>query len=1185
MRKPFIELVKERVVVLDGAMGSNLQTRPLDLKRDWMGHENASEVLNFSRPDIIQEIHEAFLAVGCDAVESNTFNGSQNDLSEADLSDKAEEVNRLGAQIARRACDRFETDARPRYVIGSVGPTRKLVSLGMTSWDELFQSFLPQMRGLISGGADAILIETQQDLLAIKCAINAAKLAMEQLGRRVPLMVQASFDTDNGNQMLAGSDPSALVAAVGPFSEVDILGLNCAFGPYEVAESVRAIAENWPRFVSALPNAGLPVMIEGKAHFPMGPADFTKGMMRFVEEFGVNIVGGCCGTMPEHLATLCDALNLGKGSSGLGRMPKQRSVVARPQICSLYTAQDIRQDLSYLVVAERTNTNGSRQFKRLLQEENWDGLVSMARDEVREGSHMLDVCVDFVGRDGVRDMHEVVRRYVNSVNVPLMLDSTNPAVMEAGLKLAGGRCILNSMNLEEGEEKLAQICTLAKKYGAAVVAGTIDEDKLNAMARTAQRKIDIAKRIRNLANKNGLRDEDLMFDPLVLPISTGIEEDRANALATIEGTRLISKELPNCHTVVGLSNVSFGLKPAARVVLNSAFLHELREAGLTAAIVHASKILPQNRIPPEQWQAALDLIYDRRKEGFDPLTHFISLFPETGDAAAAVLSKDQYEALSIEEKLKKHIVDGEKRNLTAHLDEAMKTYKPLEIINNLLLDGMKVVGELFGSGQMQLPFVLQSAETMKASVAHLEPFMEKVEGQTKGRIVLATVKGDVHDIGKNLVDIILTNNGYTVFNLGIKQPVADIMKAAIEKKADAVGMSGLLVKSVAVMKENLEEMNARGVNIPVLLGGAALTRDYAEDDLATLYGGPLLYCKDAFDGLHVMDKIADGAVATIVDEQKSRAKHRKELRANAVKPSIAEAANIPKISQDNPVPVPPFWGRRVVKENLSPRLLFPFINPNALFLGQWGLKKGALSDEQYDRLIEDTALPVFNALQKRALEEGFIQPKVVYGYFPVQSLGNDLIVYHTEEFQQAKCACGIDHGRKIVPHGSPREHLRFTFPRQEGRRKLCLSDYFRSTESGEYDVMGVQLVTVGDKASELAEQLRAKNEYQNYLYLHGFGVESAEALAEYWHKYMRTELGFASEDDPSIKKLFQQKYRGSRYSFGYPACPNLEDRAQIIQLLKPEEIGVHLTENFMLTPEQSTDAIVAHHPQAKYFDV
>src|SRR5258706_8384958 len=798
-RQPFLDLVRRRVVVLDGAMGSNLQTRQFDLQRDWMGHENASEVLNLTRPDVIQEIHEAFLAVGCDAVETNSFNGSRNDLEEANLQDRAEEVNRIAAEIARRACDRFETPNRSRYVIGSVGPTRRLISVGFTNWDTLYESFTPQMRGLIAGGADALLIETQQDLLAIKCPINAANPAMNELGRRVPIMVQASFDTAAGQQMLSGSDASALVAAIAAYAEVDVLGLNCAFGPTELTETVRYIAEHWPRFVSALPNAGLPIMVDGKPHFPMGPADFTKGVMRYVEEFGVNIVGGCCGTMPEHMKQLCDAV-------GANRKPKARTINFPPQVSSLISAEDIRQDNSYLIVAERTNTNGSRQFKRLLQEDNWDGLVSMARDEVRDGSHMLDVCVDFVGRDGVRDMHEVVRRYVNALPAPLMLDSTNPAVMEAGLKLAGGRCVLNSMNLEDGEEKLAQICKLATKYGAAVVAGTIDEDKLAAMARTADRKLAIAKRIRDLANKYGLKDEDILFDPLVLPISTGIEEDRRNALETIEGTRRISKQLPKCHTVVGLSNVSFGLKPAARVVLNSAFLHELREAGLTGAIVHASKILPQNRIPAEQWNAALDLIYDRRREGFDPLTHFISLFPEGVEVAKA----EATENLPIEEKLKRHIIDGEKRDLIAHLDEARKTYAPLAIINDILLEGMKVVGDLFGSGQMQLPFVLQSAETMKASVGHLEQFMEKVEGQTKGKIVLATVKGDVHDIGKNLVDIILTNNGYTVYNLGIKQPVNDIVRAAREHKADAIGMAGLLVKSVVGMKENPEEVKAQG---------------------------------------------------------------------------------------------------------------------------------------------------------------------------------------------------------------------------------------------------------------------------------------------------------------------------------------------------------------------------------------
>jgi 5-methyltetrahydrofolate--homocysteine methyltransferase len=1183
-RRPFLDLVRQRVVVLDGAMGANLQARDLDLQRDWLGHENASEILNLSRPDIIQEIHESFLAVGCDAVETNTFNGSKNDLEEANLSDRCEEVNRVAAQIARRACDRFETSERPRYVVGSVGPTRKLVTLAQTNWDTLVDSFHAQMRGLISGGADVLLIETQQDLLAIKCAVSAANRAMAELGRRVPLMVQASFDTDNGNQMLTGSDPSALVATVEPYREVEVLGVNCAFGPVELTETVRFIAQNWPRLVSALPNAGLPIMVDGKARFPMNPADFTRGMLRFVDEFGVNIVGGCCGTLPEHMKVLCQAVGEGR------RNYRPRTVVTKPQISSLITATEVRQELSYLVVAERTNTNGSRQFKRLLQQEDWDGLVSMARDEVRDGSHMLDVCVDFVGRDGVRDMHEVVKRYVNAVNVPLMLDSTNPDVMEAGLKLAPGRCVLNSMNLEDGEERVAYICGLAKKYGAAVVAGTIDEDKQQAMARTRERKISIAKRTRDLAvGKYGLRDEDLLFDPLVLPISTGIEEDRRNALETIEGTRLISKELPNCHTVVGLSNVSFGLKPAARVVLNSAFLHELREAGLTGAIVHASKILPKNRIPDEQWNAALDLIYDRRREGFDPLTHFVGLFPDEG-ATAAVAVTGAYENLPVEEKLKRHIIDGEKRHLTAHLDLALKQYSALEIINNILLEGMKVVGELFGSGQMQLPFVLQSAETMKAAVAYLEPHMEKVEGSSKGRIVLATVKGDVHDIGKNLVDIILTNNGYTVHNLGIKQPVQDILAAAERYKADAVGMSGLLVKSVAVMKENLQEMNARGVSVPVLLGGAALTRDYAEDDLASLYKGPLLYCKDAFDGLHVMDAIAARKVDKIYGEQKTRAEKRKRQRAESEAKYGATirgaASDVPEVAKDHAVPCPPFWGRRVVKD-LSVRHVFPFINEDALFKGQWGLTQGKMTKEEYERFVDEKARPVFQALQRRALDEGFLEPKVAYGYFPVQAQGDDLVVYHVEEFQQSGCECGA-HGAavgRLQPAGKPREWLRFNFPRQEGRRRLCISDFFRSAESGQYDVLGVQLVTVGDRATDIANELRLANKYQDYLYLHGFGVESAEALAEFWHKRMRQELGFGSEDDSSVRKLFQQKYRGSRYSFGYPACPDLEERAKLVELLKPQDIGVSLSENFMLVPEQSTDAIVAHHPQAKYFDV
>jgi 5-methyltetrahydrofolate--homocysteine methyltransferase len=1155
-RPSLIELARRRVVVLDGAMGANLQARTLDLQRDWLGHENISEVLNLSRPDVIQEIHESFLAVGCDGVETNTFGCNEIVLAEANLADRTAEINAIAAQIARRACDKFQTADRPRYVIGSIGPGTKIITLGHTTWEVMERSYFEQVKGLLAGGVDALLIETQQDLLAIKCCLSAANLAFAQAGRRVPIMVQASMDQQNGREMLTGSDPTALVAAMLPYDEVDVLGVNCAFGPVELTETVKYIAGNWPRLVSYLPNAGLPVFLNGKGQFPMGAADFTAGVMRCVEEFGVNIVGGCCGTMPEHMKLLCQAVG--------ERAPKARTVTVRPQVSSLISAEDIRQDNSYLIIAERTNTNGSRQFKRLLQAEDWDGLVSMARDEVREGSHMLDVCVDFVGRDGVGDMRQVVRRYVNSIKAPLMLDSTNPDVMEAGLRLAGGKCVLNSMNLEDGEERIAHICGLAKKYGAAVVAGTIDEDKQNAMARTAARKISIARRIRDLAvDQYGLKDEDLFFDPLVLPISTGIEEDRRNALETIEGTRLISRELPKCHTVVGLSNVSFGLKPVARVVLNSAFLHELCEAGLTAAIVHASKILPRNKIDDEKWNAAMDLIYDRRREGFDPLTHFVNLFPDGTETAAAPKADEN---LPIEEKLKRHIIDGEKRDLIAHLDQAREIHSPLAIINNILLEGMKVVGDLFGSGQMQLPFVLQSAETMKAAVAHLEKFMEKKEGSSKGKIVLATVKGDVHDIGKNLVDIILTNNGYTVYNLGIKQPVGEILHAWKLKGADAVGMSGLLVKSVAVMKENLEEMNAQGVKVPVLLGGAALTRDYAEETLADLYHGPLLYCRDAFEGLAAMDQISGGRVQEAIQHQTQRTEKRKRLRQQSQEKfgDIIAGGEAAVIVRDNPIPRPPFWGRRVVTD-LSPRHLFAYINRTALFTAQWGFRQKGLTPADHARLIEEKAVPVFQALQRRAVEEGLLQPKVVYGYFPVQSRGDDLIVYRPE-------ALGT-------------EWLRFSFPRQSARRRLCISDFFRPVESGEYDVLGVQLVTVGDRATEVAEELRRDNRYQDYLFLHGFGVESAEALAELWHKRMRQELGFGSEDASDVNDLFHQGYRGSRYSFGYPACPNLEDRAKIVELLNPAEIGVALNENFMLVPEQSTDAIVAHHPQAKYFDV
>ena len=1155
----FLHELSRRVLVFDGAMGTCIHGFTLDVHKDHGGLENCSEILCATRPDVVGQIHESFLAAGCDAVETNTFGSNKIVLNEFGIAGRVFELNKRACEIAHEACAKYSTAQKPRFVVGAMGPGTRLPTLGHTTFDVLVDSYAEQVRGLIAGRADVLLIETQQDLLTVKAALNAAMAVMEETGVVLPVMVQVTIETTG--TMLVGSDMSAVVAAIEPYDCVVSLGLNCATGPAEMGEHVQYLSHHWPRLISVLPNAGLPIIVDGKAHYPLTPNDFTQTLTRFVNDYGVNIVGGCCGTTQAHLKALCDAVAKLKAESR-----QQKEITWRPQVSSIYSAEDVRQDASYLIIAERTNTNGSKKFRTLLEAADFDGMVAMAKDEMRDGSHVLDVCVDYVGRDGVRDIGEVISRFVQQVAAPIMIDSTSPEVMEAGLKLAGGRCILNSMNLEDGEERIARICDLARRFGAAVVCGTIDEDKQAAMARTADRKLEIAWRIRDLAvKKYGMRPQDLLFDPLVLPISTGIEEDRRNALETIEGIRRISRELPDCHTVIGLSNVSFGLKPSARVVLNSVFLHECREAGLSGAIVHVSKILPRTKIEDAKWEAAMDLIYDRRENG-DPLTRFISLF---SDDQAPGTRQEVPSNLPLNERLQKHIIDGDKRDLGKDLTEAMGQWPPLTIINEHLLAGMKVVGELFGSGQMQLPFVLQSAEVMKAAVAYLQPFMEKSEGTTRGKIVLATVKGDVHDIGKNLVDIILSNNGYTVYNLGIKQPAAAILHAAQEHSVDAIGMSGLLVKSVAVMKENLQEMNAQHLRVPVLLGGAALTRSYTEDDLAKAYQGPLFYCKDAFEGLHTMDRIMAGEVEEVLEEKRLEIDRRTALRLRA-EACVRPSENLPDhsdVQHDNPVPVPPFWGRRMVKD-IPLKEVFPFINELALFRGQWGFKKGKLSDAEFERLTNEKARPVFRRLCAEAIAQKLLEPKLVYGYFPCQSDGDDLIVYHPDSMT-----------------GEPREWLRFTFPRQTTRRRLCICDFFRSRSSRQFDVLGIQAVTVGQRISERTQELFKSDQYQEYLYWHGFGVESAEALAELWHKRVRAELGFASEDSPKIREIFTQGYRGSRYSFGYGACPNLDDRAKIMELLQGEEIGLTLSENFMLVPEQSTDAIIVHHPQAKYFDV
>jgi 5-methyltetrahydrofolate--homocysteine methyltransferase len=1125
-------------------------------------------------------------------------------LAEFGLEGECFELNRLAAEVARAAAAKHATPERPRFVLGSMGPGTKLLTLGQISWDDLLASYREQARGLIAGGADALLIETCQDLLQVKCAVNACLAALEDSGRDpvdVPIMVSVTIET-TGTMLLGTTIEAAAVALRG--YPIASLGLNCATGPVEMAEHVQHLCRHWDRPVSVVPNAGLPVLLEGRTEFPLRAAPFAETLARYVRDLGVSIVGGCCGTTPAHIAELVRLI---------GDAPaREREIEATRGACtSLYSPAEYRQDTSFLIVGERMNASGSKKFKEVLEAEDWDGIVSLARSQLREGSHVLDLNVDYAGRDNARDAAEIVSRVVRQADAPLMIDSTQIATMEAALKRAPGKCIINSANFEDGEEKFDAVCHLARRYGAALVIGTIDEDKEAAMARTADRKLAIALRAHERATRvHGLDERDLFFDPLVLPVSTGMEADRRSALETVEGTRRIAAALPSCQLTCGVSNVSFGLKPTARVVLNSVFLHELVGAGMTSAIVHASKILPLNRIPDEQRAAAMDLLYDRRHaslggtglpegvldEGFDPLQAFIGLFKDAGahGAAPAAEQKD----LTLEERLRAHIVDGEKEGLVACLDEALRKYRALEIINDHLLDGMKTVGELFGSGQMQLPFVLQSAEVMKTAVAYLEPHMDKASGKARGSIVLATVKGDVHDIGKNLVDIILSNNGYTVYNLGIKQPLSNILEKWRETGADAIGLSGLLVKSVHVMEENLRELREAGHEVPVILGGAALSRHYAEDHLRGVYAGRAYYGKDAFEGLRFMDKLATAALPELDAEIQERLGKRSDaerviadsrarqaaaqeafIEGKAGGAAVAVAPARSDVAADLEPPTPPFWGSRVI-EHVDLDEVYPFINTVALFRGQWQFKKGGLSDQEYERSLEETIVPVFERLKQRCRDEEILRPKVVYGYWPCASEGDDLIVYDPESLP----ADGGQPAQGVAP-SALREALRFTFPRQQGKRRLCLSDFFRPVESGRVDVLGLQCVTMGPRVGELARELFERNEYTEYLYLHGIGVESAEALAELWHKRVRQELGIAVDDSPRIRELFTQHYRGSRYSAGYPACPDMSDQGKIWTLLRPERIGCVLTENWQIDPEQSTSAWIVHHPEAKYFNV
>ncbi|HPZ97814.1 MAG TPA: methionine synthase [Phycisphaerae bacterium] len=1143
MENLFRQALNERVLVFDGAMGTSVHSFDLPLS-DFAGLENCTEILSQTRPDVIGEVHERFLRVGCDAVETNTFGANKIVLAEFGLADRTYELNRISAEIARRACEKYSTPDRPRFVVGSMGPGTKLVSLRQTTFDILEDSYAEQARGLLAGGVDVLLVETAQDILQCKAAIAGIEKAFAEAGRRVPLMVQVTMETTG--TMLVGTDIAAAVVALEAYPQIDVIGLNCATGPQEMSEHVRYLSQFCTRKLSVLPNAGLPLVVEGRPHYPLSPEELTHWLVEFVEQDGVNIVGGCCGTTPDHIAALVKAVG--------GRAPKQREPRFEPSVSSLYQAVPIRQDNSFLIVGERTNANGSKKFRELLAAEDVDGMVRMAKEQVKAGSHMIDVCAAYVGRDEVSDMRRIIARFATEVPVPLMIDSTETPVIEESLKLAGGKCIVNSINLEDGEKRCAEVLPLCRKFGAAVVALTIDEE---GMAKTADRKVAIARRIYRLVTENyGIAPGDLLFDPLTFTICTGNEDDRRLGLETLEAIRRIKQEMPDCHILLGVSNISFGVKPAVRHVLNSVFLHYAREAGLDAAIVHAGGIQPLYKIDEKLREIARKLLFDERSDGYDPLADLLAQFPDDGPKRA----ESTRASASVEERLKQRIIDGDRTGLTDDLDEALTRYRPLEIVNDILLDGMKTVGDLFGAGEMQLPFVLQSAETMKAAVAYLEPHMEKTDEGGKGSIVLATVKGDVHDIGKNLVDILLTNNGYTVYNLGIKQPINAIIDAWQEKKADAIGMSGLLVKSTIVMRDNLAVLNERGLTPPVILGGAALTRKYVEQDLRPLYKGPLMYAKDAFEGLHLMRAIVEGEIEREEARPRSQLVSRTEAAAIAAGPVRTQRSD--DIAVDVPVPTPPFWGSRVV-EHIPLKSVLAYINEVMLFQVQWEYRKKGRPQAEFDRYIDTEVRPIYRELAAQCEREGILQPRAVYGYWPCQSEGNTLYVYDPDDRD------------KVIAE--------FEFPRQAKEPYWCLADFWRPRSSGEFDVIAMTIVTVGRQASEVAREWFAQNRYRDYLHLHGLGVEAAEALAEYMHKQVRVELGIAGEDAREIRDIFRQGYRGSRYSFGYPACPDVAAQEKMWPLLQPDRIGVSLSEEYMLDPEQSTSAIIAHHPQAKYF--
>jgi len=1181
------------VLVFDGGTGTSLQRHDLTA-RDFGGPEleGCNEHLVFTRPDVVQAVHRSFLEVGCDVIETNTFGATPLVLGEYGLAEQAYAINRRGAELAAEMAGEFSREGKPRFVAGSIGPTTKLPTLGQVDFDRLQADFALQARGLMDGGADLLLLETCQDVLQIKAGLQGLEEAMAAAGHRLPVMVSVTMETTG--TMLVGADAAAVVTILEPFP-IDVLGLNCATGPDLMKPHVRYFSEQSPFVISCIPNAGLPENVGGVAHYRLTPMEMRMALHHFVEDLGVQIIGGCCGTTPAHIEALvqhCQQLQPAPRPVRQGGNNGTSPSDYQPAAASIYTNTTYHQDNSFLIIGERLNASGSKKVRELLNQDDWDGLVSIARQQVNENAHLLDVNVDFVGRDGVSDMKALVQRLVTNVNLPLMLDSTEWQKMEAGLKVAGGKCILNSTNYEDGEPRFHKVLELAQRFGAGVVVGTIDEE---GMARTAEKKLAIAQRAYRDALAYGLPPRELFFDPLALPISTGVEEDRRNAAATLEAIGRIRRQMPEVHVVLGISNVSFGLSPATRMALNSVFLHDCCSAGLDAAIVSPVKILPLNKISQEQQDVCRDLIHDRRRFSgdvctYDPLTALTEMFAGVSGQAARVAGPSLAD-LPVEERLKQHIIDGERLNLEDSLELALQTTPPLEIVNRFLLDGMKVVGELFGSGQMQLPFVLQSAQTMKAAVAYLEPHMEKAEGgnQARGKVLIATVKGDVHDIGKNLVDIILTNNGYEVINLGIKQDVTAIINAQQEHQADCICMSGLLVKSTAFMKDNLAAFNDAGIQVPVILGGAALTPRFVHGDCRAVYRGQVIYGKDAFTDLRFMDAYLKAREARrwdhrqgfldgippgvgLVAEDATAQPLRDTAPSEAIANGNATAESTAEASTDRSVAVPaepavqpPFWGARLLCSHDVPlEEVAGYLDRQALFVGQWQLRRGKdQSKADHEALLRTTAEPTLEHWLERCRQEHLLQPAVAYGYFPCGRRGNSVQVFAPQRQERLG---------------------EFVFPRQRSGNRYCIADFYRDLANDQpTDVLPMQAVTMGEQASLFAQELFRSHAYSDYLYFHGLAVQMAEALAEWIHAHIRRACGFGGQEPEVLRDVLAQRYRGSRYSFGYPACPNVADSRQQLAWLGAEAIGLTMDSSDQLQPEQSTTALVALHSKARYF--